>query len=468
MTSGSWGEVFARGYRAPLATISLGVGLYAFNAFVVATALPSAVLDIGGVELMNWSVAIFLVLAIVGGSAAALLKARVGARAALLAAGLLFFVGTLVAGLAPSMPVLLVGRGLQGLGEGVIAALSYALIPAFFPPRLVPKVFGVEAVVWAIAASGGPLAGGLLTEQLSWQWAFLFSAPLALLFMLLVGLVVRPEATQGRATAGGFPGLRLAGIGAGILLVAVAGLLQLAWALAAVAAAPLLLAAMVWLDRRCRVPLFPSDAFTLRTTVGAGLWVVLLMPLAQAGTMVYLAYLIQALLAAGPTLAGLMNATLALAWSAVAILVADRAGARRARLLIRLGPLLLLLGFALLWIAFPLGSGWLVVVAQLLLGAGFGASWAFLSQAIMEAARPGERDRAAGLVPTVQSAGYALGAALAGLVVNGAGLATDPAGAVPWLLGTCAVFALLAAGASLRVMPSNPLPPGEGASKASG
>jgi predicted MFS family arabinose efflux permease len=201
------------------------------------------------------------------------------------------------------------------------------------------------------------------------------------------------------------------------------------------------------------VQLFPSDAFTLASTVGAGLWVVLLMPLAQAGTMVYLAWLIQALLGAGPTLAGLMNATLALSWSGVAILVADRAGARRAAPLIRLGALLLLLGFALHLLAFRLGSSWLVVAAQVTLGAGFGASWAFLSQAIMEAARPGERDRAAGLVPTVQSAGYALGAALAGLVANASGLERDPAAALPWLLGTCALFAAGALLASLRVRP---------------
>ena len=76
---GGWREVFARGYRAPLATISLGVGLYALNAFLVATALPSAVRDIGGLELMSWSVAVFLVLAIVGGASASLLKARHGA-----------------------------------------------------------------------------------------------------------------------------------------------------------------------------------------------------------------------------------------------------------------------------------------------------------------------------------------------------------------------------------------------------
>ncbi len=454
-TPGTWREVFARGYRAPLVTVSLGVGLYALNAFLVATALPSAVKDIGGVELLSWSVAVFLVMAIVGGASASLLKARHGARLALLASGLAFFLGTLVAGLAPSMPVLLAGRALQGLGEGVISALSYALIPAFFPSRLVPKVFGVEAVVWALAASGGPLVGGILTELISWRWALLVSAPLSLIFMALVRRVV-PAEPAAAVGGGGVPLLRLAGIGGAILLVAAAGLLAHWLAAGAVALAVLLLVAMVWLDRRCPVQLFPSDAFTLKTTVGAGLWVVLLMPLAQAGTMVYMAYLIQVLLGAGPTLAGLMNATLALSWSGVAILVADRAGARRAAHLIRLGPGCLLLGFACHGLAFHLGSSWMVVLAQIALGAGFGSSWAFLSQAIMEAARPGERDRAAGLVPTVQSAGYALGAALAGLVANASGLATTPAKAVPWLLGTCALFAAGALLASLRVRPAHP------------
>lgn len=451
---GTWREVMGRGFRAPLAAISLGVGLYALNAFIVATALPSAVADIGGVEIMSWSVAIFLVLAIVSGSSAALLKARWGSRTVLSASGVLFLAGTLVAGLAPSMPVL-AGRALQGLGEGVIAALCYALIPALFPGRLVPKVFGVEAVVWAIAASGGPLLGGILTELFSWRWAMLISVPLSLLFIVLIRRTA-PHDVTGSGAGYRVPGLRLLGAGGGILLIAVASLLGATEAAVAIAAAMLILAGTVWLDRRSAVRLFPHDAFRLSSTVGAGLWVVLLMPLGQAGTMVYLAYLIQHLLDAGPTLAGLMNATLALSWSLVAILVADRAGFRRARVLIRLGPVLLLLGLACLALAFAVGSSWLVVLGQVILGAGFGSAWAFLSQAIMERARPDDRDRAAAMVPTVQSAGYAAGAALAGLVANLSGLKVDPAATVPWLLGTCAVFAALAWAASFRVQPKQP------------
>ncbi len=55
------------------------------------------------------------------------------------------------------MTEVLIGRALQGVGEGIVAATCYALIPELFPSRLVAKVFGAEAVVWAVAAFGGPL-----------------------------------------------------------------------------------------------------------------------------------------------------------------------------------------------------------------------------------------------------------------------------------------------------------------------
>lgn len=66
---------------------------------------------------------------------------------------------------------------------------------------------------------------------------------------------------------------------------------------------------------------------------------------------------------------------------------------------------------------------WAVVPCQVLIGAGFGGCWSFLSQAIMEAARPGERDLASTMFQTVLSSGFALGAAIAGLALNSAGFA---------------------------------------------
>jgi MFS family permease len=93
------------------------------------------------------------------------------------------------------------------------------------------------------------------------------------------------------------------------------------------------------------------------------------------------------------------------------------------------------------------------LVGQIAIGAGFGVCWAFLSQVVMEEARDGERDRASGSLPTLQSAGYAIGAAMAGLVANAAGYTVTDTNAVRSaaiaVFSVSAAIGLLAVGAGL-------------------
>lgn len=423
----SWSELLTANYSAATATLCLGVALFAFNGFLVSTSLPTAVSEIGGLELISWAFTLYLVLSIVGGASGALLKARFGARTTLVASALVFLAGTLIATFASSMTEVLAGRALQGLGEGIIAATCYALIPELFPSRLVAKVFGAEAVVWAVAAFGGPLVSGLLTEHISWRAAFFVNVPLALIFIALVFRIVpKFSGDVQRLTV---PFMRLAAIGAGIMFVALASIMQtLAMEVLFVVGAAVVLASVIAIDRRSRTPLFPSDAFALNSTVGIGLWVVLFMPVAQAATSVYLVMTLQNLWGYGPTKAGAFSATFAIAWSLCAILVANIQDPRRRAWMIRLGPTLLVSGLAIIVFGFSLDRPLVVMLGQILIGTGFGVSWGFLSQSVMEAARSGERDRASALLPTLQSAGYAIGAAVAGLAANAAGypLATTP------------------------------------------
>ncbi|MGH6859313.1 MAG: MFS transporter, partial [Phyllobacterium sp.] len=225
------------------------------------------------------------------------------------------------------------------------------------------------------------------------------------------------------------PFMRLAAIGGGIMFVALASIMRtLATEILFVAAAAGVLAAVVAVDRRSRTPLFPSDAFALNSTVGIGLWVVLFMPVAQSATSVYLVMTLQNLWGYGPTKAGAFSATFAIAWSLFAIVVANIADPRRRAWMIRLGPTFLVAGLATIVVGFSVDMPLVVMAGQIGIGTGFGVSWGFLSQTVMEAARSGERDRASALLPTLQSAGYAIGAAIAGLAANAAGypLATTP------------------------------------------
>jgi MFS family permease len=437
---GRWAEIFTPRYATVTLIVCLGVALLAFNAFLSTISLPTAVREMGGVALISWALTLFLVFAIVGGSGAALLKQRLGARTALVLSAGVFIVGTVIAASAGSMEQVLVGRAVQGLGEGVVSAICFALIPELFPSRLVPKVFGLNAMIWAVAAFGGPAAAGILTELVSWRAAFLVSVPVALIFAAMVVVKV-PVHSPGDRQDVSFPGLRLLTIGAAIMLVALAGLAAPLPATALLVAAAALLIGAVWLDGRSRDRLMPRDAFRPISVVGTGLWMVLLINVAGAGSAVYLVLVVQQMWGMGPTAAGAIAAVLAVAWSASAIAVANVRSKETRKLLIRLGPAMIGLGLLLVLIGLQLDQVGVVVAGQLIIGAGFGTCNGYLNLTMMEAASDAERDRTSALMPTTQSAGNAIGAALAGVAANSGGMAVA-ASAADVKLAIIPVYAL--------------------------
>jgi MFS family permease len=421
-SSGSWAEIFTSRYATVTLILCIGVALLAFNAFLSSISLPTAVQEMGGVALISWALTLFLVFAIVGGAGAALFKQKLGSRHALLIASFVFLVGTIVAGLANSMEQVLVGRALQGLGEGIVSAICFALIPELFPSRLVPKVFGMQAMVWAIAAFGGPALSGALTEMVSWRAAFLVSVPIVLIFAGMVVYAV-PN-SRDKVSAVGFPGIRLALIGSGIMCVALAGVRPPLEAVGLLILAGVLLVVAVGLDGKSRDRMMPLDAFRPVSVVGTGLWMVLLMNIAGAGAAVYLVFVVQKIWGFGPTAAGALAAAMAVAWSISAIAVANLKEKETRKILIQTGPGFISLGMVLALVGLQIDQVAVVVVGQLAIGSGFGICNGYLNLTMMEAASDAERDRTSALMPTTQSAGNAMGAALAGLAANSAGMAS--------------------------------------------
>lgn len=413
----SWGALLRPRYLAPTITLSLGVALSAFSTFFVATALPSAIGELGGASLISWASTLFLVFIIVGGLIAANLKRRLGARTALILSAGVFLAGTVITFMAPNMPVLLVGRILQGAGEGVVMAICYALIPELFPAGLVAKVFGVEAVVWAIAAFCGPLLAGALTEFFSWRAAFAFNLPAALVFIGLV-LATVPGGGAADSDADPVPIMRLGLAGGGILMACVASVVAPVLAAVLIAIGAAMLVAAWRLDASNRRPILPGGAFRPTTPLGAGLWVILLMPLAESAAAVFVVYGLQHIWALGPMAAGASHAALAVAWSLVAIVVANARRLETRLKAIAAGPVLLTLGLAASAAGHYTEEIALVIGGQIVIGCGFGLNWGPLCQFLMDVSPDAERDRTSAMLPTLQSAGFAIGAAVFGLTAN--------------------------------------------------
>jgi hypothetical protein len=178
---------------------------------------------------------------------------------------------------------------------------------------------------------------------------------------------------------------------------------------------------MMRTNRRAMAPLLPSDAFSLRSPTGMGLWMILLMSIGYSPLAIYAPLFLQRLHGVSPLGAGYMVALASLAWTTAALRVASLSKEWSSRLIV-IGPAAMgagLAGTAVLMAPGPLAA---LIPPIALIGVGIGAAWAFVLQRVMSGAKVGEENIAAASAATVQQAGIALGAAIAGLVANASGL----------------------------------------------
>ncbi|MGE0239236.1 MAG: MFS transporter [Parvibaculaceae bacterium] len=180
----SWGELLAGRNGVYALALAGGVTLHAVNMYVATTVMPSVVADIGGLDFYAWATTVFVIASILGAALTARLLHGAGPRGAYLVATLLFAAGTLIASLAITMPVMLAGRSLQGLGGGFLYALAYGLTRLVLPERLWGRMIGLIAAMWGVATLVGPAIGGIFAEYGAWRAGFLSLLPVSGLFAL--------------------------------------------------------------------------------------------------------------------------------------------------------------------------------------------------------------------------------------------------------------------------------------------
>ena len=408
----------------PLGVLLGGVLLHSMNVLITATLLPSIVTDLGGANLMSWPTTAFVASSIVAATGSGFVSAALGNRTAFTSGAVVYAAGAVLCGLAPSMGVVITGRFVQGLGGGLLSALAYVLVRKLFPERLWPRVFGLLAGVWSITVFAGPLIGGVFAGYGNWRGAFFAITGVGGLLATAARLVLPPD-VPGDTTQPRLPVFRVALICIVIALISLPAILsgpaiKSGFIAAAIGAFILTLR----IDRRSGAALFPSDAFSLRSPTGAGLWMVLLQSVAYSPLAIYVPLFLQRLHALKPLAAGYMVAAASLAWTCAALVVASLTDRWPARLIVA-GPIAMSVGLFGVAVLTAPGPAPVLLVPVSLIGIGIGASWAFIAQKVMSGAKIGEENIAAASLATVQQTGIAFGAAAAGLVANATGLGDD-------------------------------------------
>ena len=418
----SWAELFRGENAAYTVMVMLGVVMYSLQILVMVTVMPTVVSEIGGGTYYVWAVMLYQVGAIVGSASVGQVWSRAGGRGAFVIAGLVFALGTLGCALSPGMLELILSRGVQGYGGGLIIGGTMGLVSRVFRANQRTRILAMYQGAWSVMAWVGPFFGGAFAEVGWWRGAFWTALPFILCFCAMAWWKIPKGLTQ--SAGAGFPLLRIGMLTLGVLALADAGRFDGLLGRALLVGAAIALIGLTFrVDARAADRLFPLKPLSVRRAVGIGYWMLIIVGGAQAAITILLPLTLQIVYGVTPLLVGTTNLINSTAWTIGTFLVAGWVGSRE-RLAMRAGPVFLLLAVTGFLAAMWIGSLVLLLVSCFCFGFGIGVHHVHLGAHIMGSAEKGEETVTASSMPMVRSLGQAIGTAAAGMVSNIAGLGT--------------------------------------------
>lgn len=443
--------------RALTAGLMLTITFVAAEALAVVTIMPVVAADLGGLRLYGWVFSGFMLGTVVGIVAAGREADRRGPVVPYLAGLVLFGAGLAVAGLAPSMQVLIAGRVLQGLGAGAVPAVAYVAIGRSLPERLRASMMAVLSTAWVAPGLAGPALSAEVAAIFGWRWVFLGLLPLvAVTGSFAIPALVRLGRPQEPPAAGHRPldGVWVAaGTGmflAGLTLAAGAGSTggKLAGAGLIVAGA----AAGLPVLRR----LLPAGTFTTRPGLPATIASRGLLTFAFFGADAYVTLSITTVRHQSTLLASLAVTGATVAWTAGAWIQARLSQRWEGRRLVRVGLAVILAGIAGMLLALrPVIPVTLAIAAWSVAGLGMGLAYAPITLMMLREAPRGREGWASASLSLADVLGTATGIGIGGAAV--AAVAGNPH-ALP--TGVTIAFALAAAAGVAALAVSRRLPAG--------
>lgn len=414
--------------------------LAAMQSLAVTTVMPVVSDDLDGAALYAVAFSGTLATSVIGMVATGAWSDRSGPRPPLTTCVVLFVIGLVIVGAATTMPMLVLGRLVQGLGTGGQIVALYVVVARVYPPHLHGRVFAAFSAAWVVPSLIGPFAAGAVTEYLHWRWVFYGVAVLTAVAFSIVMVSLRGLELLTTQPSTDPVALRLVcsvAVAAGGLGLSLAGELEgFAW--------PVVVASLVVCLVAAR-PLLPPGTLRARTGLPSVVLMRGLIAGALFGAEIYLPYLLIDDYDFSPTWAGLGLTTAALAWATASDIsgrFGDRLGNARIGVL---GVTQLFTAIAVVGVTAAMQlSPWLAIAAWTLAGGGMGLMYPRLTVLTLAYSTPQNQGFNSSALSIFDGLGATITIAVMGLVFT-ALIGTDAA--FP------AVFALAASVAALALVP---------------
>ncbi len=427
-------EVAGVGFRSErgpvLIALMLSTSLVALDSTIIATAVLTIVGDLGGFSQFPWLFSIYLLAQAVSVPLYGKLADLFGRKKVMLWGIGLFLLGSILCGLAWSMPALIVFRAIQGLGAGAVQPMSITIAGDIYTLQERAKAQGYLASVWAMSSVLGPALGGFFSEFLSWRWIFFVNIPLCALAAWMLIRRFHEEPVSGPRPKIDYLGAGLLTVGAtAVLLGLLEGGQSWAWgsgmSVGIFAAGIVSLALFTWQQTRAEEPILPLWVFTRRVLVVSSL-ISLLVGAIVLGLTSYVPTFVQGVLGTGAIVAGFALATLTLGWPIAASLSGKfylRFGFRATALT---GGSIAVVGTGLGVLIGADSQIWMIAAVCFVVGLGMGLIASPTLIAAQSSVEWDERGVATSTNMFARSIGSAVGVAIFGAIVNSR-VSGDPA-----------------------------------------
>lgn len=458
MTTATADGIGFRSRRGPiLIALMVSSGLVAIDSTIVATAVPSIVQDVGGFTSFPWLFSAYLLAQAVCVPVYAKLSDVVGRKPIILSGIALFLLGSILCGVAWSMPALIAFRVLQGLGAGAVLPMAMTIVGDIYTATERAKVQGYLASVWALSSVTGPTLGGLFASLGIWRGIFLLNIPLCLLagWMLIRAFHERIERAKHRVD---YLGALLLTLSLSLLILgALEGGLAWAWnsltSISVLGVGALLFAVFILVERRAAEPVLPPWVVSRRllattSMISFGIGAIMF------GLTSYVPTFLLGSLSTSPVLAGLALAALTIGWPISASQAGRfyfRIGYRRTALI---GVMVAVIGTSILTLTASSPNVPVVATCCFVVGLGLGLVATPILIAAQSSVEWNERGVVTGTNLFARSIGSSIGVAVFGAVANSiyAGVPGGDSDPQTIVSATTAVFVAVLVSAVLTVV----------------
>jgi EmrB/QacA subfamily drug resistance transporter len=294
--------------RLIFGALMLVILLASLDQTIVATALPTIVGDLGGLQHLSWVVTAYLLASTITGPLYGKFGDLYGRKKTLQVAIVIFLIGSVLCGVAQNMPELIAFRAIQGLGAGGLITTTIAVVGDIIPPRDRGRYQGVFGAVFGVSTIIGPLLGGFFVDNLSWRWIFYVNLPIAAAAMVVIGAVFHTQTERVEHKIDYLGAALLAGGLSSVVLFTSLGGTTFAWrspeSIVLLVLGVGLLVAFAFAERSATEPILPLELFRNRIfSVCAAIGFII--GFALFGSVTYLPIFLQIVKGRSPTSSGL-------------------------------------------------------------------------------------------------------------------------------------------------------------------